>query len=295
MSLEPQDKVEEVIVEEEGMETASVEEQTSLLEEPKHNWKKLFAMALTMVVAVACFSFFYYVMQQVMYGSSEDQVIAELLDENHHAKLDEYKSYLKVCEGDEDLIEVYVDDVENGQLITVHNTSKVFFSGDLELIADGKTVDTLKVKMAEPYSYTQFYESYEVEPNQYRFENTHYLQFDYPDVDFDYPVSHDYDDEGIEWLNVELGDQCSVENMITIAKRSYGMSVLGGAKYNSLYFYDETVQFFENEGYEFYDLDTVKYIADLDTENEEIVLYEWVDNQWKEIENISMNEGGVKR
>ncbi|MDD6466911.1 MAG: hypothetical protein PUF50_01865, partial [Erysipelotrichaceae bacterium] len=113
MSLDPRQEETEV------NESSELEQQEVV--QPKREWKKILALVLTMVVAVACFSLAYSALYEAFFGGSSNQAVVSLSKDNHKNHAKEYVKNLKEVNRDEDLIDVYLDEGVDGYYITLFN------------------------------------------------------------------------------------------------------------------------------------------------------------------------------
>lgn len=259
-------------------------------QKPNRDIKGLALVVGVMVVAIVGLSFLYPVISKAIHGDAQERWIAEIEKNSTYDAIEEYTSYLSKVEGDDELIELFVDptDNENEYMLSIFNYSDFIYSGDISMWDEnGKSLDMLEINLGKPGVYTSCFQTHKSEPSEYMLMKSNFYKYDYPDVNFDYEFTYDYDEE-MEWYNCELGTNMSLDAIKTIVKRQYALDVICNVAYECFFFYDDSVEYYEYEGDYYCDAFSSKYCVEIDTDVKCIYLYEIVDEKAVLLEEIEM-------
>lgn len=204
---------------------------------------------------------------------------------------EEYLSYLKKAKGDEDLLEGYINEVDGGYRINFYNGNEtVLCLGKVRLLnEDSKKICTYSTGLFGPGEFSFSSDTLSEEPVRFIFEKVQFYQFDYPNAEADYSVVYDYNEE-YEWHNVLLEENCTLENVSAASKYQYAYNVVTDGYYSLYYFYDENMETYYDEEYDFDYPDSLSaaYGAILDYNDKKIEIYQVKGDAWEMVELFDM-------
>lgn len=267
-------------------------ERTQLLQDKNTNAKKVVPFVLAMIVMVAAFSGGYALLHDWRQQRKEDDKRQQAYQDN--PQLQSYESYLRDVSGDEDDIYVYVDDLDEGELVTLENRSDYFFTGDVVLSKDKyDTTDTIPVSMMRPHAFQFRRQDVDDEASSYRVQNASFQAFDYPNVSFSYMLELGFD-EDYTWYDIALSDaNCTPDIIREMMTYEYAVNDIIQETYSMFYIYDQSHVSYDE--YEFYDPASCRYGVTLDLEEKMMKIYENQNGEMVLIESNSMDKGGNEK
>ena len=257
---------------EEVVEKATVEKK----EEPKRDWKNVIIVGVVMAFAIAGFGIGYSLISKMLNGDTTVDSV--------------YSQYLEKVSADEDLLELYLDqDTTSAQyLFSLYNPTDYAFSGKIDIFGDNsKYLGELEYEMVVPGMYGYAVLDCNKEPMDYMISKSTFYKLNYQDVDFDYEFIYDYD-EISDWYGTLCGFDFDMDAAKTISERQYVWASLSGIEFEAYYFFDETVRYYEYEGYEYPSLESALAYAEIDTNKKTVTVYELVDGERVLVNTLTM-------
>ena len=262
----------------EEIQVVEVEETTVQNQEaPKRDLKSVIIVGVIMAFAIVGFGLGY-------------SFISKMLNGDTNANTSVYAQYLEKVSADEDLLELYLDQgsTSTEYLFSLYNPTEYAFSGNVDIFDEkSKYVGALEFEMVVPGMYGYAWLESTKEPYDYMINKAKFYKLNYEDVDFGYEFIYDYDDVN-EWYSTLCGFDFKMDAVVTIAKRQYVWAALTGIETETYYFYDETVRYYEYEGYDYPSVDSALAYATIDTKNKTVQVYEFVSGEYVLVNTLEM-------
>lgn len=206
--------------------------------------------------------------------SDSESILEKVISSSDDEQFKALAQELVKVSGDEDEIEVYMDELEDGRKVfTINNTSDTFFNGILTVIEEGEEIADLAVILMKPNASTILAETVTGDPDKYMFSNTEYYSLTQGQTDFSYAQVFDWDDSE-DWNNVLTETETMDEETArTIAQAEYWNNIIAGYPNERYYFYDASRSFVNQDQQQGLDRQSARYKAVVDTAAEQIEMY----------------------
>ena len=285
---------------EEGTESSTRSQRAVRQQERSSGGKQVLLAMAAVVVMVAAFSLLYTLLPPHSSGGrpggtdlpgiSQSDPVQQLIDASSDDQFRRIAQGLQpVSDGDEDELEFYTTDLENGQtgFFLVNNTP-YFYYGIMTVYEEESELAQLPIVLAKPYEITLIDGGVDGSPDQYVLSDGHFYSLSYAETYTAYQVSSSWDDQS-SWMEIYVPSEDLDEAALTeICQAEYYSNVVSSLHDQVLYFFNDSSAYQNGDSSQGYDRSTAVYRAVLDIDNRQILLFSIENGVETQMDSLSM-------